>query len=1029
MRRVIENPIAGALAAIAGISLLAALVLNPANDTFADSSWISTVIPDLGISIDRPGSASATYYPVEKTLHVELLPGPVVLSLRLFENPEKLSSAAWADQYLLDPALRGSSPLAPPLPTSERDEFFLAGSTADRFSVHGPVKTIRRTVVARGDSAFILDHELQDGEIGDLLDQIVASLRFEDYEDAQGYDLPTGGLASDITELPVPLYSQLDPRWICDQIGSCWCYLGNCWGHTGIGDAGCYIAAESMIFDYYTGGFMDPLELDTCLTENGGYGLWQGCGWGLCATTYDPISACTPAEVSYEGLASDRSLLDEDLQNGFPVIAWVDGGVHYLVITGKQDGLYLVNDPLYARTSIYSGEIIYYVRLHGTPAPEPGVDPHLQSGFPAPAYRSQGTQFADAFQYVLIANLDSDHQQEIASTGLGFGPLYVWEPDGALSEGWPQGVSSGQAFPAAGKLTGSSQGLSMAAGYGGGEIRGYQAAGATLPGWPALISSGGAPPSLADVDGDGLEEIFIPTGDGKIEAFHSDGTKLPGWPVQGGAGSNFSTPAIADLDEDGDLEVVALSGPVSGGLSLYGFSAAGGALSGFPISVAGTRATVPVVGDVDGDTHNEIVVAGAEASVQVYSAGGQLERTILPDGPFTRSTAPALADLDGDGLPEIVVQADQSLNVWDGFGASLPGWPESWGADYLSGKSSPVVGDVDGDGLPDIAIALQSASMDGTGQLRVYDRNASVLPGGMKTIPSGPGAVPGISDIDLDGRNEIILVGTAEAQEAGFADKVWVFDLGGGDHGPVEWGQFGGGPQHRGVYPVPPPPQPSNLPPVDQGDVYLPLVRMKASSPPAAIHGKLTLNGQGAAGIPVTLRYFDGEDWIDWISLASGPGGSFYYQAPPGLGLDEKYLVRFTNASDSPDLVSQWESRAITNYHPGGAAATTAVDLVDLILTAPDPSATRPFPVTFSWTRNSSSPEFLYRLIIYDPLDATPFFQSPLVEVQQQYTLDSLPVGFAYNQSYTWTVWIYSPDGSQLLSRQSRPITFIPAQN
>ncbi|MCK4872127.1 MAG: hypothetical protein KAS72_05340, partial [Phycisphaerales bacterium] len=69
-----------------------------------------------------------------------------------------------------------------------------------------------------------------------------------------------------------------------------------------------------------------------------------------------------------------------------------------------------------------------------------------------------------------------------------------------------------------------------------------------------------------------------------------------------------------------------------------------------------------------------------------------------------------------------------------------------------------------------------------------------------KSLPIGSGAVPAIADIDLDGRNEIIIGGSYWNGVLGNYDKVWAYDLGGGPHGRVEWSQFGGNARHTGVY-------------------------------------------------------------------------------------------------------------------------------------------------------------------------------------------------------------------------------------
>jgi len=92
----------------------------------------------------------------------------------------------------------------------------------------------------------------------------------------------------------------------------------------------------------------------------------------------------------------------------------------------------------------------------------------------------------------------------------------------------------------------------------GAETVAYGGSGAVLDGWPVSLGQVG-PVSLADINGDGLDEIFWGCADSQLWAYQADGTPLPGWPPPLG-GSGY-TPHIADLDVDGDLEIVTLDSP------------------------------------------------------------------------------------------------------------------------------------------------------------------------------------------------------------------------------------------------------------------------------------------------------------------------------------------------------------------------------------------------------------------------------------------------------------------------------------
>ncbi|MBI4684170.1 MAG: VCBS repeat-containing protein [Nitrospirae bacterium] len=343
----------------------------------------------------------------------------------------------------------------------------------------------------------------------------------------------------------------------------------------------------------------------------------------------------------------------------------------------------------------------------------------------------------------------------------------------------------------------------------------YNGSGETLSGWPRSSANyAGFPAALSDVDDDGLDEIFVDEADWQFHAYKTDGTIFSGWPIVGVISQKYYTPAIADLDRDGDLEIVAVARSEGSRGALYVYHHTGTIALGFPVLSDGFMAAYPVIGDVDGDGQLEIVTLseisdGTQwlADVLIYNVNGVLKRSIPVSGTHLFPFKPALADLNSDGIPEIIVQTDSALNVMRGDGTNFPCWPIVWGNGYWLGFSGPVVGDVDGDGFPDIVVTTEVVASGETGVVRVYGRNGASHSHFPKTLPIGSGAVPAIADIDGDGRNEIIITGSYWSGQSGYYDKVWVYDLGGATHGPVLWGQFMGNAKHTGTA-VPPSPSP-----------------------------------------------------------------------------------------------------------------------------------------------------------------------------------------------------------------------------
>jgi len=317
------------------------------------------------------------------------------------------------------------------------------------------------------------------------------------------------------------------------------------------------------------------------------------------------------------------------------------------------------------------------------------------------------------FSSPAIGDVDGDGDIEVAYTSFDARVYLVNGADGTNQPGWPRFVRDTiWSSPALHDLDGDGK-LEVIVGVDahlegipyntpdGGCLHVFRFDGSELNGFPVcldqvLVSS----PSIGDLDGDGSPDIVIgtgtfwPNGMHAVYAFRNDGTALPGWPVPVD-GQVSTSPALADLDRDGDLDVVVTSddtGP-SGTYHVDAFDGDGTPLfaSVEPLSFFGLSLSAgePVIADVTGNAAPEILFPTSTEICVVSSTGAQLTDPGTHAGAFSMYTTTsasnvAVGDLDGDGVPEVVsvsaapfpAATDTEVHVWNPLSrsAAVPPW-------------------------------------------------------------------------------------------------------------------------------------------------------------------------------------------------------------------------------------------------------------------------------------------------------------------------------------------------------------------
>jgi hypothetical protein len=335
-------------------------------------------------------------------------------------------------------------------------------------------------------------------------------------------------------------------------------------------------------------------------------------------------------------------------------------------------------------------------------------------------------------------------------------------------------------------------------------------------------------PVIADINGDGLNEIVIPAwSNGGVWAFRGTDCSLLWSRSLGGSYSGALTPAVGELNPSvPGLEIAVTHNNTS---SVYALRGTDGGILWNRYIGGSSNMSPPTIFDADGDGVGEVYVVGdyiyalrgTDGSIiWSYSASagggtwkwssiaiadinndGQYEVVTVANsggykvivlratnGAFVWSYSvgsqgnPAIADLDNDGYKEIVVAVDNGWLYALRHNGTLY-WSRNMGYGAYPGfMNSPTIADLNGDGWKEIVYGHYQWSSG------CYNQYVHVLRGtNGSTIWSYSGPCSGyqvhsrkIADIDNDGQIEIILTG------AGYGPSPYIRVLNGAT-GAVEW--------------------------------------------------------------------------------------------------------------------------------------------------------------------------------------------------------------------------------------------------
>jgi hypothetical protein len=430
-------------------------------------------------------------------------------------------------------------------------------------------------------------------------------------------------------------------------------------------------------------------------------------------------------------------------------------------------------------------------------------DPALRKGFPA---RLHGSGESSGF----FADLDGDGKEEfITADGTGF--IHAFTSLGGELPGFPMASPSAtgavKSIPATivaslagGDIDGDGATEIIAASIDG-QVFVVNAQGKMVSGFPILLPkldfslstkkqrlSNGvlASPVLVDLDNNATLEIVIAALDGQIYAYDHRGVLLPGFPftalANGTRAKILSSPAVIDLNGDGAMDLLFGTNHIDANAGLlFAIDGKGQPIASFNgripmiwddiLPTVGTGIpAAPVIGDIDGDGEEEIIIHPFNGKTFVLNKQGTI-KTALSSVVSSQSPVndthmisafgqPSLADVSGDGILDPVnlgtgkriltslllggkrFAFDHMIGAWNGkTGEMQAGFPQK--LDDMPLGPASIAADMDGDGKEEL-IAGSSGFF-----LRTYSQNKSTasshLTGGWLF------ATPSLGDFDGDG--------------------------------------------------------------------------------------------------------------------------------------------------------------------------------------------------------------------------------------------------------------------------------------
>ena len=262
-----------------------------------------------------------------------------------------------------------------------------------------------------------------------------------------------------------------------------------------------------------------------------------------------------------------------------------------------------------------------------------------------------------------LADLDNDNDLEIVfvtSVGNDNGDIYAIHHDGSVMDNFPISLNGKMLVgPALGDIENDNI-MDIIVCAWDEKIYAFDYLGNMKPGFPFVSTFRfNTPATLVDLDFDGDLEIIAGNDLGKLHVLHHDGSEMAtfdtGDDIRGGI-------SVGDINDDGVYEIL-FSGYDD---MVHVWDPLNNVeVQGWPFNMSSNSLTEPLTADLDGDGDLEIIATKKSGVLYVLHHNGELYNDFPMNVSGLIEATPAIADIDGDSDYEIILPTTLGLKVID----------------------------------------------------------------------------------------------------------------------------------------------------------------------------------------------------------------------------------------------------------------------------------------------------------------------------------------------------------------------------